>query len=1098
MAAAEQNQESLGPPIAPGRSTEHLSVPPPAQHSLSVSSQTAERRQLTLVFCDLVDSVSLSTRLDPEELSDVIGAYREACLRPVRHYEGHVARYFGDGILILFGYPVAHEDDVERAVRTGLDIVAAVAALNDTVANSDLKVRVGIATGLVVVGNVSAGGSTEMDAVAGEAVNLAARLQALAQPNSVFVSALTRQLAADRFEYLDLGSQAIKGFESPVPVYQVVSERRVSRFEASAAGKLTPFVNRDEEFRLLGQHWDLAVRGQGQAILMTGEAGIGKSRLVKEFCARLQRRRSEMWERLPQDVRSVMLLNRAADAEQDIGIIQLQCSPYYQNSVFHPVVERLEEDLKGQHSPESRLEALKAKLADHGLASAEHVACLALLLGIPLKGQARALFFEPEKVRRLTSEMLLTMFEREAQSRPILIVAEDLQWCDPSTLEFLGLLIERVRRARAMIIANFRSDFSPPWRAGSHVGFLPLSRLTSTHSKDLVGKLAGGASIPESLLQEILDRCDGIPLFVEEVAHSLIDAVSVRSGEVQDDASGQWQFSIPSTLQDSLIARLDQLPSAKGVAQLAALLDRSFSYELLAALWTDNEAALKQALSDLRAAGIFIQRGEPPTAIYEFRHVLVRDAAYQMLLKRTRQDYHARIAEVLEQRFPERVQSEPEILAHHWCEAQQAAKSIHYLLQAAQRASQRSGIREAIVHLRKGLDLVGRISDPEERKRIELEMQLLLAGALMSTAGPGSPEVKSVYGRALSLCEELPQSPLHFAAAWGAWRIAMDFQTGRQRADNLLKLAHGIGDPELMLQAHHCQWATLFMLGEQEACCHQIEEGLALYDPETHFSHAGVYGGHDAKVCALGEAGLSCYLRGYPETALQHGDAALAWARQLDHSGSIAHALDYAVVLGRYRREAGAVLRHAEDLIRYAEQQGLRDHGVKGRFFRGYALAQFGQVEWGFGEMRECMDIELRIGSQEDFPVYYEMLAEVAAMAGRYDESLDALRQAEPVVETKGIRYWSAELHRRRGEILLARAGKADVNAEDEFRQALAIARRQDAKLLELRALCSLARLRRTSAGEDHREALRALLSGFSEQVGCRDVADARALLACT
>jgi class 3 adenylate cyclase/predicted ATPase len=1095
MTATEQNLASLGLSNNPKREAEPTGSPPGQP---SAPSHTAERRQLTLMFCDLVDYVGLSTRLDPEELSDVIGAYRSACLRPVKHYDGHVARYLGDGILIFFGYPIAHEDDAERAVRASLELIESVAKLNDTL-DVDLKVRVGIATGLVVVGDVSAEGVTETDAVTGEAVNLAARLQGLASPNSVVVSSLTRQLAAERFEYLDLGIRTIQGFDRPIPLHQVVGERDVSRFEASATRGLTPFVGREEDLYLLTQSWELAVRGQGQVVWMSGEAGIGKSRLVQEFRRRLEvQRHFEKWENLPQKVRDVMLPRPQEHAAENIGIVQLQCSPYYQNSVLQPVIERLEADLliKGVQSPGSKIETLRVKLTELGLASGNHLVCLALLFEIPLEGQSRSLAFEPDKMRRLTFETLLAMFGREARGQPMLIVVEDLQWCDPSTLEFLGLLIERLRRSRAMMIATFRSDFSPPWRAGSHVAFLPLSKLTSKNSKDLVGKLAGDTLIPETVLKEILDRCDGVPLFVEELARSVIDATALQSEQDQPDASRHpRQFAIPSSLQDSLIARLDQLPSGKGLAQLAALLGRSFGYELLAALST-GEAVLQRALSDLIAAGLFIERGTPPQAIYEFRHVLVRDAAYQMLLKRKRQEYHARIAEVMERQFPERIQSEPEILAHHWNEARQAAKSIRYWLLAGKRASQRSGIREAVSHLQKGLALVDKIPDEDERKRIELEIWILLAAALMATAGPGAQEVKAAYVRALSLCEELPRSPLHFAAFWGAWRIAMDFRTGRERADRLLELARGIGDAELELQAHHCQWATLFMLGEQEACCNQIEKGLELYDAETHFPHAGVYGGHDAKVCALGEAGLSFYLRGYPERALKYGDGALRWARQLDHSGSIAHALDYAVVLSRYRRDANAVLRHAEDMIRYAEQQGLRDHGVKGRFFRGYALAQFGQVEWGLNEMRECMEIELRIGSQEDFPVYFEMLAEIAALAGMFEDSLHSIGQAAPVVEKKGIRYWSAELHRRRGEVLLARADKSGTEAEDEFRQALAISREQNAKLLELRALYSLVRLNGKSGGRDsHYQALHALASDFPEQLETPDLADAKTLL---
>ena len=1063
--------------MGPGRETARVNgTNGSSAHRRSGSSLAAERRQLTLMFCDLADYVGLSARLDPEELSEVIGAYRAACLRPVQRYGGHVAKYFGDGILVFFGYPVAHEDDAVRAVRTGLELIESVAKLNDTMGRAgdvELNARVGIATGLVVVGDASTEGVAETNSVAGETVNLAARLHELAAPNCVVVSALTRQLAAERFEYRDLGVQDIKGFVNPVPLYQVVGARGVSRFEATTARGLTSFVGRDEEMHRLAQSWERAIGGQGQAVLIAGEAGIGKSRLIREF-------------------------RRGLEAENHFDL-QLQCSPYYQNSALHPVIERLETGLhlNRVQDPGKKLELLRAELTDLGLTSADHLGYLALLLGIPLEDGAPALALEPEKVRRLTAETLLTMFEREARGQPMLIVVEDLHWCDPSTLELLGLMIERLQRARAVIVATFRPEFRPTWRTGAHIAFLPLAKLASTHSKDLIAKLAAGTPLPDTVLEEIHTRGDGVPLFVEELARSVIEAEGLHSAHDQSGvARHARQFTIPSSLQDSLIARLDQNPSGKGVAQLAALLGRSFGYELLAAVSTESEATLQPALSDLVASGLFVQSGVPPAATYEFKHVLVQDAAAQLLLKRTRHEHHARIAEVLERQFPERTQSEPEILAHHWSEAQHATKAVRYWLLAGQRASERSAIREAVSHFQKGLALIDHIAEPDERKRAELEMQLLLAAALMTTEGPGSHDVKAAYARALALCEELPQSPQHFAAVWGSWRIAMDFRTGRERADKLLELARGIGDTELTLQAHHCQWATLFMLGEHKACCSQIEKGLDLYDARAHFSPAGVYGGHDAKACALGEAALSYYLRGYPDKALRYGNAALEWARKLNHSGSLAHALDYAVMLSRYRRDARAVLRHAEDMIRHAEQQGLSDHGVKGRLFRGYALAQFGQVDWGLSEMRDSMDVEVRIGTQEDFPVYFEMLAEVAALAGVYDESLQALRQAAPIVEQRGIRYWSAELHRRRGEVLLARAGGRTAEAEDEFLQALAIAREQDAKLLELRALCSLVRLKETSAARDrHYDALRALVSEFPEPSDTPDLADAKSLL---
>jgi class 3 adenylate cyclase/predicted ATPase len=1023
------------------------------------------------MYCDLVDSVGLSTRLDPEDLSQVIVTYQSTCLGPIKQYGGHVARYLGDALLVFFGYPVAHEDDAERAIHASLEILELLAPLNDKLklsGDARLKLRIGIATGMVVVGDVNTEGVMEPNAVVGEAANLAARLQTFASPNTIVVSSLTRQLAAERFEYRDLGVHALKGFNRPVALYEVVGGRSVSRFEAAARGS-THFVGRQDEYNLLNQSWNAAVHGEGRVVLISGEAGIGKSRLVQEFRKAI---------------------------EGNYFDLHLQCSPYYQNSALHPMIERLETELllKSALAPRDGLDRLKTKLTDLGLGSDDRVACLALLLGIPSDKPAITPVREPEKLKRLTFETLLALCLRETAGQPMLLVVEDVHWCDPSTLEFLYWMAERLRKAKAMMVATFRPEFRPPWGGGANVVFLPLAKLSPTHSKELVAGLAGGESLPESVLQEILVKCDGVPLFAEELARSVIDG-----GTADDEHQQAARFSglsIPSSLQDTLIARLDRLPSAKKIAQLAALLGRSFDYEMLEAVLPGNEVVLQSALSDLVADGLFIQRGTPPSATYEFKHGLVQDAAYQLLLKRTRQEHHSRIAEVLEQRFAQRAQFEPEILAHHWTEAQQATKAIHYWVLAGQRASERSALREAVSHFQKGLGLVEEISDQNERKRIELEMQLPYAAALMATEGPGSPQVQAAYTRALSLCDELPQSPMHFAAGWGSWRIAMDFQTGRERADRLLKLAHDIDNAELALQAHHCQWATLFMLGHQEACCGQIEKGLALYDPKAHFSHAGIYGGHDAKVCALGEASLSFCLRGFPASALKYGTAALEWARQLDHPGSIAHALDYMVMLSRYLRDPRAILRHAENLIRYSEQQDLTDHGVKGRFFRGYALTQFEQLEWGLGEMRECMEIELRIGTQEDFPVYFEMLAEVAARAGQYEESLRAIQQAGPVVEQRGIRYWSAELHRRRGEVLLAQSGTTAALAEEEFGQALAISQDQGAKLLELRALASLVRLRgRSGIGDRYYDALNTVVSEFPEPHEIPDLKDARAEL---
>ena len=1042
------------------------------KHTDTNGETRAELRQLTVMFCDLVGSTRLSEMLDPEDLAEIICAYRDICNDVIRRFGGFVARYVGDGILVFFGYPKAHEDDAERSLRAALEIVRLIAKLD--VLGVSLSVRIGIATGPVLVGDYFDSDSTNANSVFGQTPNLAARLQGMAVPNSVIIGTSTQRLSAGKFIYEDLGRLKLKGISRSTRAYRVVGESEIrSRFEVIAAKGLTPLVGREEELELLAKRWELAIAGQGQMVLVSGGAGIGKSRLVSEFYTRLRSKRHFH--------------------------LQLQCSPYHQNSALYPVIERLKLGLRfaSVDDPGQRLDTLRVTLSDLGLTSDDHLAYIASLLGMPLEEHVPALAAEPEQVRRQTAKTLLTMFQREALRHPVLIVVEDLHWCDPSTLEFLGLLIEHLCDAQVVMIATFRPEFILPWQTGAHITLLPLVKLDSRDSKDLIARLVGDRPIPKSVLEEILAKCDGIPLFIEELTRAVIEEDAIQNENERTGAARHSRlFTIPSSLQDSLIARLDDLSSGKEVAQLASMLGRSFSYELLAAISTEDDAALQRMLSDLVAARLLYQRGEPPTATYEFKHALMQDAAYQLLLKRTRRQFHGRIAEVLEQQFPETAESQPEILAYHWTEAQQALKAVRYWLSAGQLASGRSAMFEAVAHFQKGLELVGGISEDQERKRLELEMQIPLAAALMATEGPGSQEVEAAYVRALGLSSKVPRSPLHFAATWGSWRIAMDFRTGRERADNLLQLARSIGDAELVLQAHHCQWATLFMLGEQEACCRHIEEGLKLYDPEEHFSHSGVYGGHDAKVCALGEAGLSFCLRGYPDQALRHAEAALEWARQLNHAGSLAHALDYAVMLSRYRRDVRVVLRHAEDMIRFSEEQELVDHGVKGRFFRGYALAHFGQVDRGLSEMRESLDIELRIGTEEDFPVYFEMLAEVAALAGRYDESLRAIEQMAPNVEGKGLRYWSAELHRRHGEVLLARSDDSGTKAEDQFRQALAISREQDAKLLELRALSSLVRLRGKSGKKDSPyKALCALVSSFPEQRETSDLMESKALL---
>ncbi len=1033
----------------------------------------AERRQLTVMFCDLVGSTRLSETLDPEDLRDVIRAYQDACSGVIRQFDGFIARYMGDGLLIYFGYPQAHEDDAERAVRTGLGIVEAVRGLTPHPGLS-LSVRVGIATGLVVAGDIIGEGAAEERAVLGKTPNLAARLKGIAEPDSVVISAGTQQLVEGLFVYDELGQLRLKGISEPVTAYRLLGESEArSRFEARVVRGLTPLVGRQEELGLLLKRWGLAKEEEGQVVLLSGEAGIGKSRTVRGFRAQLE--------------------------DEPHSRILYYCSPYYRNSAFYAVIDQLERGLRFERGdgPIEKLDKLEAVLTDLGLPVADHAPHLASLLALPAEGRYPALTLLPEQLKMETIETLLSVFEAMAQRNPVLMVVEDLHWADPSTLELLGLLIERVRTSRIFLVGTFRPEFVVPWSEHAHITALTLNKLSRRESMAMVAELADGKALPDDVLDQILAKTDGVPLFVEELTKTVLESDLLQAAGDRFVMAGPLRpLAIPSSLQDSLMARLDHLAPIKEVAQLAAMLGRSFSYELLAAVSPQDEAALEHTLSDLVAAGLVYQRGLPPEANYEFKHALVQDAAYQLLLKSTRQQYHGRIAEVLEQQFPDTAETQPELLAHHWTEAREPGKAVDYWLKAGRRAGEHSATLEAVAHLERGLDVLREIPDGEDRKQRELALQIPLGTAMISTTGPGSPEVERVYSRALCLCSQLPESQLHFAALWGWWRISMDFRTERDRADRLLELANNVGDLGLLLQAHHCQWATLFMLGDQKACCRHIEEGLKLYDPETHFSHASVYGGHDAKVCALGEAGLAFWLRGYPDQALKHSESALDWAHELNHAGSLVHAMDYAVMLHCYRRDPQSVLKQAEEMIEFSEYQGLVDHEAKGNFFRGWALAHLGQIHQGLADMRGGLDTQLTIGTKEDFPVYFEMLAEVFAIIGQYDRGLQEIEQAMPIVEKKGLRYWAAELHRRQGELLLSLSDDNRFRAEEEFRKSLAVASEQSVKSLELRAACSLVRLKRKfGEADDEYRTLESIYSWFGEGHDTLDLVDAKNLL---
>jgi predicted ATPase/class 3 adenylate cyclase len=1033
----------------------------------------AERRQLTVLFCDVVDSTRLASGLDLEEWRDVLRAFQAACAEVVRGHGGTISRFMGDGILVLFGYPRAHEDDAERAVRAALSMVDAVAALPppQSVAQA-LAVRIGIATGLVVAGDLIGHGSAEEEAILGETPNLAGRLHAAAPPNGVVIAASTHALLGGRFVCENLGAHPLKGFSAPVAQWRVIRPRSVaSRFTAVGSARRAPLVGRDDELAWLLECWGAAAEGSGQVATVAGEAGIGKSRLAEALRERLG---------------------------EACAPLRFQCSPHYTNRALHPVIQHIE--LAARIGPEdpaaTKLEKLAALPNGDGDRTQE-LAMLAALLSIPAEVAPPLPAMSAQRRKQDTFDLLLRHVRLQAAAHPLLMIVEDLHWADPTTLEFLSLLVQSIGGMSAFAIFTFRPDFAAPWKR-SQVRGRELQRLPRGAAFHLVEQVAGAGRMPQTVLEQVVTRADGIPLFIEELTQAVL-GLGMLDGGRRDaaDARGPLpELAIPTTLQDSLMARLDQLGPAKFVAQLASAIGREFSFPLLSAITPLSAEQLRAELAALESAGLVNAKRPARGDVFAFKHALVQEVAYQTLLRSRRRELHTLIAKGLQRHFPQQTRDAPELLAHHWTQAGDIERAVACWLAAGERACERSEYNEAIGHLRKGIDLIEELPDATQRRDQELALLLALGPPLMMVTGAGTPEVARLYERALEICEGLPTSGLDFAARWGSWRAAKDNRAGLERADDLLRLARELGEPAHLVQAHHCQWATLYMLGAHEACCRHAEEGIRLYDPERHRLQAHLYGGHDPKVCALGERALSSWLLGRLDESLASVRLAMEWADTLAHVGSRIHAMDYALQVHRLSRDAAEVERLATMMVEFAGEQHLGEHRSKGMLFRGWARALLGDVDGGLEETRHAMTSEEEVGTPEEFPLYYEMFAEVCELAGRFDEGLEAVRKGFAEAEQGRLVFWNAELHRRRGELLLA-AGADPAAAAECFQHALADARSQGAQFLVLRAATSLARLHRTGdRAEDPAGYLRDAYAGILHGPDVPDLHEARALLA--
>jgi predicted ATPase/class 3 adenylate cyclase len=1031
------------------------------------------------MFCDLVDSTALASQLDPEDLREVVRAYQDTCAAVIQRFDGHIAQYLGDGLLVYFGYPQAHEDDAQHAVHTGLGIVAALETLNHRLGQrpgAHLAVRVGIHTGLVVVGEMGGGGRQEQLAL-GDTPNIAARLQGLAAPDTVVISAATQRLIQGYFTCQALGPQTLKGVATPLQVHQVVRPTEVQqRFDIAVARGLTPLVGREHEVGLLRDRWAQVQAGRGHIVVLSGEAGIGKSRLV-------------------QVVKDEMTGTAALR-------IEYRCSPEHQHSALSPVIAHLERVLawRPDETPADRLRKLEEAVRPYPLSLGEVVPLLAALLSLPLPEERYLpLTLTPQRQKQKTLEALLTWLLALTEHQPVLFIVEDLHWIDPSTLEFLTLLVDQGPTARLLTLLTCRPEFQPPWGLRTHLTPMALQRLPQSQVEAMITQVTGGKALPPVVLQQVVTKTDGVPLFVEELTKTVLESGLLQESQEHYELTGPLPpMAIPATLHDSLMARLDRLATVKAVAQLGAVLGRTFAYEVLQAVTPLDEASLQQALARLVDAELLYQRGIPPQATYLFKHALIQDAAYQSLLKSTRQQYHQRIAQVLETRFPAAVETQPELVAQHYTAAGCAEQAVPYWQRAGQQASDRSAHLEAISHCTTGIELLKTLPETPQRTQQALTLHIALGAALQVTKGLAAPEVEHAYSQARALCQQVGETPALVPVLFGLCRVYVtrpQLHTARELGDTLLRLAHQAHDPALAVVAHYALGMTWFCLGALPAARQYLEEGIARYTPDQRRALAFRMGQDLGVICRV-LAALPLWLLGYPAQALARLHEALGLAHELSHPHSLAFALVWAANVAQFRRDVPAAHEHAEAAVALATEQGFPLWGALVTSCRGWALAMQGQGEAGMAQVRQGIAAYRATGAAVHVPYLCTMLAEISAHLGYTEDGLQALVEAHTLVEQHENRWWEAEVHRLRGVLLLRQPGTPQAEAEAWLQRALDVARRQEAKSLELRAAMSLSRLWQQQDQQAEARALLAPIYGwFTEGFDTPDLLEAKALL---
>jgi class 3 adenylate cyclase/predicted ATPase len=1040
-----------------------------------------ERRQLTVMFVDLVGSTALSARLDPEDMHEVITTYDRCCAGLIAANGGFVAKYMGDGVLACFGYPQAHEHDAERAVRAGLEIAEAAPKLK-TAAQTPLHVRLGIATGIVVVGDLLGPEEARELGVVGDTPNLAARLQGIAPPDGVVIAEATRRLLGDLFELDDLGLQELKGVAGSTPAWAVVRESsQASRFDALHSGRLTPLVGREQEIGLLLRSWATAKEGQGQVVLLSGEAGIGKSRLIAGF---LERLRDEPYARL-----------------------RYFCSPQHMDSALYPIIGHLTRRarLDREDNAKTKLDKLDALLAMSG-GSREDAMFLAEMLSLPNDGRYPELDLASPERRQKTMEALTGRVELISRQSPVLLVLEDAQWADPSSLEAFGRFIDKIDALRALLLVTSRPEFDAPWVGRPNVTALTINRLAPAAVLTLIDHIAvDGGALPESIRQDIVDRSDCVPLFVEEITKAVLEAESAGVAPAAAVSVYPTALAVPASLHASLMARLDRLGPAKGVAQVGAAIGRRFSHALLACAAGLPEPELNSALDRLLQSGLLSRQGSPPHATYLFKHALVQDAAYGTLLREPRRALHAGIAEVLESQFADVAESEPELLARHCTEAGLAEKASREWGKAGLRSLARSALIEAKAQLSRALAQIASLPSTPALRREQTRLQVGLAQALMHVKGYAARETKRSFEQARMFMDraemlgEPPEDSLAlFWVLYGFWAVnyvAFNEKVVPDLAAQFLALARNQGGTVPIMIGHRLVGCTLLSSGEIGASRTHFDQAIGIYNPTEHHQAAARFA-PDITMMSISWRALASWMLGYPEAARADLDRALALARETGRAVDLLFVLIGSQPTRIQSGDFTTARAQLDEGLALADEKGASFWKAMGTMFEGCMFALTGDPAKAASSIVSAIEPYRSTGATLYMPFYLSYLARAHADLGQLADARRCIGEALATLQASGTKWLEADVHRVSGEIALRSPERDVAKAEACFERALAIARAQQARSWELRAATSLARLRRDQGRLAEAQDLLAPVYGwFGEGFGTLDLKQASALL---